>query len=597
MKERRILVRLAILALVAPGSSYSTFAQNVQTTDSRISTETGSRVCVANQMSDPSLTNLGQKVNACDAALGSLPGVIELYSGATGTANIGATGIVLNVGHVLRIHAGTYTYSGDNIQIAMKDNTSVIGDGWNTILRESTTSGATNPYAVVGTFVGNLIDVAGKNSNIYISNFKIEGAAAVYGSTQQAIALQNCESCVVENVWLYRTKAIGIQAGGGSASGNYANKVSVRNNLLESVASQNLACVNCENVDFTNNKIIAPGAVSSAGSPPGAAAIDLEPNVTTDRLYNISVRSNTIDATNSITNCGAGTPCVLHGILAQNTVALSNPVKVDILDNRVIGAEITSATNKISGAGIWVNGTANTTVRGNFIQRTYDGIKISSASNYVIRDNTLLSVGFTSNSAFLIEGTNPWGAFVSNRCSYHPSSPLASGEDCNIVNTSTSSPGTTYSFNQLDSTPGGTAITQLTNDQLGWNMHSGTLFTSRPVGIGTTNSSVRLAVDGFIAAGSLTGYTFTDDLNTGLTSSAPDKLNLVTAGVVRLHVDNIGNVGLGTTSPAAKLQVANGDVYVTNIGSGVILKSPGGSCFRITVSDSGVLSASAITCP
>jgi hypothetical protein len=79
------------------------------------------------------------------------------------------------------------------------------------------------------------------------------------------------------------------------------------------------------------------------------------------------------------------------------------------------------------------------------------------------------------------------------------------------------------------------------------------------IGIGTTAPGVKLDVNGYIAAGSLNGFVFTDDLNTGLTSSAPDKLNLVTGGTTRLHVDNAGNVGIGKMDPQYKLDVV-GDI-------------------------------------
>jgi hypothetical protein len=58
-----------------------------------------------------------------------------------------------------------------------------------------------------------------------------------------------------------------------------------------------------------------------------------------------------------------------------------------------------------------------------------------------------------------------------------------------------------------------------------------------------------------------------------------------------------GNFGIGTISPTTKLQVSAGDVYVDNIGNGVILKSPNGSCWRVTVDNTGNLVRTAITCP
>jgi hypothetical protein len=55
-----------------------------------------------------------------------------------------------------------------------------------------------------------------------------------------------------------------------------------------------------------------------------------------------------------------------------------------------------------------------------------------------------------------------------------------------------------------------------------------------------------------------------------------------------------GNVGIGTTSPASKLTVTGGDIEVTDSASGIILKSPNGTRYRVTISDLGVLSAASL---
>jgi hypothetical protein len=52
-------------------------------------------------------------------------------------------------------------------------------------------------------------------------------------------------------------------------------------------------------------------------------------------------------------------------------------------------------------------------------------------------------------------------------------------------------------------------------------------------------------------------YTFTGDLNTGMWSPAADTLAFSTNGGERLRVDSSGNVGIGTSSPSGKLQIAN----------------------------------------
>ncbi len=58
-----------------------------------------------------------------------------------------------------------------------------------------------------------------------------------------------------------------------------------------------------------------------------------------------------------------------------------------------------------------------------------------------------------------------------------------------------------------------------------------------------------------------------------------------------------GNVGIGIGTPASKLEIADGDLYLSTIATGVIQKSPSGDCWRLTVSDLGVITAAPITCP
>jgi len=61
-------------------------------------------------------------------------------------------------------------------------------------------------------------------------------------------------------------------------------------------------------------------------------------------------------------------------------------------------------------------------------------------------------------------------------------------------------------------------------------------------------------------------------------------------------------VGIGSYTykpplPKSRLHVFNGDVNIDQIGSGIILKSPNGNCWRVTVDNTGNLVRTAITCP
>jgi hypothetical protein len=62
------------------------------------------------------------------------------------------------------------------------------------------------------------------------------------------------------------------------------------------------------------------------------------------------------------------------------------------------------------------------------------------------------------------------------------------------------------------------------------------------------------------------------------------------------------NIGIGSptpypVSPRSTLHVLAGDVNIEQVGSGIIMKSPNGNCWRITVDNTGNLVRTAITCP
>ncbi len=68
-------------------------------------------------------------------------------------------------------------------------------------------------------------------------------------------------------------------------------------------------------------------------------------------------------------------------------------------------------------------------------------------------------------------------------------------------------------------------------------------------------------------------------------------------GVERMRFKNDGKIGIGTSTPGSHLQVKGGDIYLEDIGTGVIMKSPDGNCWRMTVDNSGSPVFTTITCP
>ena len=69
------------------------------------------------------------------------------------------------------------------------------------------------------------------------------------------------------------------------------------------------------------------------------------------------------------------------------------------------------------------------------------------------------------------------------------------------------------------------------------------------------------------------------------------------ASIERIRIDKEGDVGIGTDDPKTRLQVADGDIYISDITKGVIMKSPDGQCWRMTVTNEGEPQFSMIECP
>ncbi len=73
-----------------------------------------------------------------------------------------------------------------------------------------------------------------------------------------------------------------------------------------------------------------------------------------------------------------------------------------------------------------------------------------------------------------------------------------------------------------------------------------------------------------------------------------DSLQFRVNAAERMRISSTGNVGIGTTSPASKLQVDGGDIEVDDRDSGLILRSPDGTRYRITVANGGTLTVTAV---
>jgi parallel beta-helix repeat protein len=750
MKTKRALFYVLAHALVACALSLTAPAQNVQTTDERISTPTGDRVCVANQKAG---ANIGAKIAACDSALGASKGVIEVYGGG----DLGSTTVIISENHRLNLHHGTYTSTSPSIVMALKDGASVVGDGAQTVMQESTAAAQTflSPWTVIAAHAV-ITNDPGISNNLTIRNLKIVGANASFNSAPQTIALANCHSCLVENVTLDHTRTIGIQSGGNSANGNFAQDVEIRGCTLVGVASQGIAVVNSRYVRVHDNVIRAPGDPNGPGNVP----IDIEPN-TGDTLRYVYVYNNYIDASQGATN--------QFGTVTLAGIAVQGGNTSDFRDVFIHNNTITGHTPNFDGYMISSGCILLRTARGVHVTDNnvsfcgYAGIALDyqSNNNQILR-NTITSSGFNPAISLLVDSSSN-NEVKFNKISIDPREApgLIAGEDTLILEQSVTSGtadfndfegnladvalgGGGHSKNYLNTPPstGATSIPNFSNAQhthtnaagggqlgesalalsdvttnnvstarhgfvpkapndttkflrgdgtwaappsggtpSGWT-DDGTvvrLTTSTDlVGIGTSSPASPLDVqtpfttvngsgvrfqqtltagnNNAVLNGLFINPSFSDGLavnvthnalvtgaghigfGTSSTGAALDvqtqplpiyALNVTygtrfqqtllssgnngTSTAVLINptfsdgfavgvkhnglVVTSGNVGFGTSTPNSKLQVTGGDVYVNSIGSGVIIRSPNGSCFRITVSDTGVLSTTGVGCP
>lgn len=117
-----------------------------------------------------------------------------------------------------------------------------------------------------------------------------------------------------------------------------------------------------------------------------------------------------------------------------------------------------------------------------------------------------------------------------------PIGPTGSGGGANILN-----PG---DFRVLTAT--GTSSTIIANTNLTWN---GSVLNV----IGDISSTRMIPNAGTVSA---PAYTFINDLSLGLFDPATNILGITTAGVERMRVNAVGNIGIGTTAPRGALDVS-----------------------------------------
>jgi len=348
--------------------------------------------------------DLGAKANAADKALGAAPGEITLSGGGRI-----ATQIIVSSGHTLRLTKGTYVSATSVIPILLKQGAKLIGSGWDAIILEPTAPGQ---FTVISAY-NNAQRNGSADSDLVVKDIQIKGANPGFNSAPQAISLGNCSRCTVDHVWINGTRSIGVQLGGASFEGHWAEDSKVVNCQFTRVASQNLALVNGHNITFENNRFLASGQIGG----PGSTNIDVEPNDANDRIENVRIVNNLIDVRDS------EVPTSGNGILVQSGSGTPHVGPILIERNTIIGGRNMGVITNVLSNGIYAFGNTmkDVTIRNNHVTRTGQaGLRIE-GTRFVVTGNEFTDVGGGGTPGFYVAVTN--SQIIGNRFTYTGNGP------------------------------------------------------------------------------------------------------------------------------------------------------------------------------
>ena len=215
-------------------------------------------------------------------------------------------------------------------------------------------------------------------------------------------------------------------------------------------------------------------------------------------------------------------------------------------------------------------------------------------------------------------GTSPWGNnadgihYLGGRvgiANNHPDEALDVNGALKLSNGSIGSDNGTirYTGADLEGRVGGNWLS-LTTGNSPWSTNGTDIYydvVGNEVGIGTGNPTSVFHVIGSNDAGETVDLTTSgnllqnaDLLNLSIGSGSDDGCQFIECrrfADLMFRVDGDGSVWAGETN--FRVIGSTGDVYITNSTAGVILTSPNGNCWRLTIDNAGVPSYTNVTCP
>lgn len=304
-----------------------------------------------------------------DAAMAGKYCVIKCYP-RTITGNTTITS-----GHTAHFTPGTYlnTNSTGNGAFYLQSNVRIYGD--NAFIAESSINDNGEIFGI-GTLTVS-------RENIVVEGLIfIAGAGLNNAGNQSTIILGNCKNSAIRNCTWLNTKYYACHLGGYGTDGNRAENSVIENNFFIGVGTQVANVLNGINLVIRGNIFDQRNASNSSAY----TVIDVEPNLDTDSVENITIEDNLIYLPDE------GYSRTPYGIIVQAGPIAS--VKGAIVrNNTILGTAITPEPANIGPwvSGIQMIGVLEGEVYGNHIRSSYALPLLVQGCRYVdVHDNTLI---------------------------------------------------------------------------------------------------------------------------------------------------------------------------------------------------------------
>ncbi len=344
------------------------------------------------------------------------------------------------------------------------------------------------------------------------------------------------------------------------------------------------------------------GIVTGSASCPSAANLDLwqqtsgaiyTGNTTVDLLLGATA---TASAKFAVLNIAGGTPTASISANSGNNATTLSGLGVLSTTNAqplTLGGSTTGEVVLDSGSSL-IKLLDDTRITGD--------LAVNGGTSADITSTTTTATVFDSTVTTLSLGGGATTALnIGNGASAYTAINIGSGNGGNAINLGTGTGADTISI--------GTNATSANTVNIGTGAVANTIAigssSTTTLSLTDDNWSITAAGVTAMSLGAVTApsYSFTGDLNTGLWSSGADTLNFSTNGLERARIDSSGNVGIGTTSPLATLDVrynsgtvpvasfsgttSNAVLKVDNAGVGDIFVASNGGINRFVLQSAG----------